>query len=880
MAGGSQLKALKATLKSHGLIGQTNTKGKGKGKKGNDRNRQDKEKVLENIRKAFSPFDVKTTKQKNDVIGRKVIGAVGRPGVSNQAGEESRKNAYLVEKAMKNRVGNFMDRRFGENDPSLNPEDKMLERFTKERQNKASKGSLFSLEDGEDYSEGMGEDLLTHAGRALELNDDFDEGDLGISEDDEESKRELDEIRKKRKRLADGEDLQEEEKAPVKKSREEIMKEVIAKSKMHKYERQQAAKEDQDEIDKLDDKDAFSELLGELRNAGSFGAKNDLVKNDEEEEEEEYEQQVRMLAFDRRAKPSDRTKTEEEIAREKAAKLQDLERKRIARMNGEISEDDESESEEEAISNTKADQPEYGNEDIEINDASAFGLKADLNEGKLSDEEEEDDDLNGNYEVDDEFHQFSEDEEATELPTDKLSRSVEKEKKGISSSKTAFTFNSPEDVSDLINIFAKSPASEYPVIVERILTLYHPSLDKDNKEKNSVFANVLAEYLLQVSDEKPTDESKDISPVFSKLLSQLQALAEKHTESLSEFLREKLSEADVKLQKSIASTKTSGIKEVCKPSYLLLFTLIGILFSTSDHFHQIVTPASLLIGQHLSQNKVNSLNDIYAGLYLCSNMLRYQRISNRYIPEVIQFLAKSLAMLSPDSVTSLPRDILISQVESDDVSSKAYRKFATTHKDVSKLENKPLALRDILSLKKTDTLASARLYRETCRLISAFLSLWNEKLAVIEMFSSFETPLTITDDEATAQKLGRLLKFARQSREPLALQSHRPIPIPSNVPKFEEHYSLDKKSYDPDTARQEISKLKNSIKKERKGALREIRKDSKFIGRQKIDERRASDKAYHEKMARLVNTVATEEGAEKNKYEREREARKRKNKKR
>lgn len=88
--GGSQLKALKASLKSHGLIGQSNTKGKGKGsKKSSDRNRQDKEKVLANIRDAFSPFDLKTTKQKTDVIGRRVQGAVGRPGISKQIGEEN-----------------------------------------------------------------------------------------------------------------------------------------------------------------------------------------------------------------------------------------------------------------------------------------------------------------------------------------------------------------------------------------------------------------------------------------------------------------------------------------------------------------------------------------------------------------------------------------------------------------------------------------------------------------------------------------------------------------------------------------------------------------------------------------------------------------------
>lgn len=34
----------------------------------------------------------------------------------------------------RNKVGGIIDKRFGENDPSMNPEDKMLERFTRERQ--------------------------------------------------------------------------------------------------------------------------------------------------------------------------------------------------------------------------------------------------------------------------------------------------------------------------------------------------------------------------------------------------------------------------------------------------------------------------------------------------------------------------------------------------------------------------------------------------------------------------------------------------------------------------------------------------------------------------------------------------------------------------
>jgi nucleolar protein 14 len=45
-----------------------------------------------------------------------------------------RKNALIKERQRANRVGGVIDRRFGENDPNLDPEEQMLERFAREKQ--------------------------------------------------------------------------------------------------------------------------------------------------------------------------------------------------------------------------------------------------------------------------------------------------------------------------------------------------------------------------------------------------------------------------------------------------------------------------------------------------------------------------------------------------------------------------------------------------------------------------------------------------------------------------------------------------------------------------------------------------------------------------
>jgi nucleolar protein 14 len=56
------------------------------------------------------------------------------------------------------RVGGIMDKRFGENDPTMAPEEKMLARFTQEKQAR-HKNSIFDLEDDNEAE-------LTHMGQS------------------------------------------------------------------------------------------------------------------------------------------------------------------------------------------------------------------------------------------------------------------------------------------------------------------------------------------------------------------------------------------------------------------------------------------------------------------------------------------------------------------------------------------------------------------------------------------------------------------------------------------------------------------------------------------------------------------------------------------
>lgn len=87
MAKGSQLSQLKAALSNAGLIGQKQSKKRKRG----TLSEKDKEKRaanLEEIHQRLNPFDVKVTKLKHEVGGRKLKGVTGKPAQSKQAGVE------------------------------------------------------------------------------------------------------------------------------------------------------------------------------------------------------------------------------------------------------------------------------------------------------------------------------------------------------------------------------------------------------------------------------------------------------------------------------------------------------------------------------------------------------------------------------------------------------------------------------------------------------------------------------------------------------------------------------------------------------------------------------------------------------------------------
>ncbi|KAK9476777.1 nucleolar protein 14 [Lipomyces japonicus] len=855
----SQLKQLKEKLKSNGFTGQTNVKKQKK--RVPAATREDKDRVLNSIREEFNPFEIKTTRQKHgDILGRKVQGATGKPGLSKQIGEESRRQTLRKEIERRGKVGGVLDRRFGENDPTLTPEERMLERFTRERLSRSSRpSSLFNLDDDDDK---FGTESLTHLGQSLSL----DFGENQDFENEDESSAGL-------KRRATDDDDDDDDEPQHKKSKNEVMKEIIAKSKMYKHERQQAKEEDLEAIEDLDgDLDTIRGLL--LQNTSATAQA--IANGDEERRDDEYDANVRQMVFERRAQPADRTLTAEEIAEKEAEKLKKLEQERQRRMRGEIS-DDETET------NSKRREPEADDlsDDFVEDDAADFGF------GKGLDDYGSDQEGSENEDIDDEETpsdaedgpESSDSEDAASKKKSVASRKNSVKNGSEKSSKLAFTYSCPSSFTELQSLLNGHSLSDQVVIIERILVLYHPSLHQDNKSKLSKLGPFLLQYLLNLADESGNENDGP-----NKLIRKLYDLTKSYPESLAEAFRAHLLIVRKRLESALAQPHETDYP---LPSDMFLFALIGFVFSTSDHFHLIVTPAMLIMSQHLSQFKAQTLGDVVSKSLIAKLFVKYQALSKRFIPEVTNYINFTLNTIHPTQSTGFPlpyqpdiiklsipevqaRNLKISDIMSDTALTAI--KTKAEHELILSIFKADLnTLESLLSLWKGYE-AYKEIFTPSSQILDALLKYTGQK-KISKIYKSVEPIIASTDS-----LLKRMIKLQSSTRQPLTLQQHKPIPIPTYAPKFEENYSVDKKSYDPDQQRQEISKLRAQVKKERKGAMRELRKDNAFIAREKIMDKRQKDKEYHEMLARLQGSVQTEEGAEKNKYEIEKRLRKGKRK--
>lgn len=368
----------------------------------------------------------------------------------------------------------------------------------------------------------------------------------------------------------------------------------------------------------------------------------------------------------------------------------------------------------------------------------------------------------------------------------------------------------------------------------------------------------------------------------------------------------------------------SGGTESAWPRFgeLAVLQLLAKLFPVTDFRHTVVTPALLLMGQCVSQCPLATPSDVASAVVVCGLLVAYTEQASRVVPEVFSFthgilcaclkvpkggrdkttlLQPSLPALSADraGVAKLKwlRRGLWLYIRSDGDVAEPKPTSITADTTLPLLAAAVAQTREgVMSVSPTLcaqlVAAVVRLLQRAaraCRGNAALPQLLEPSLANLGFLDGELRELEADDDGSDDGSDGRgdggggeslrgtalsalvhranaevqALSDARERGRPamrLQAEVRKPVAIKAMDPEIEEHFSMAKdKSADKEA--NEAKKLTRAIKREQRGARRELRRDSEFITRVRDEEAAARDSEREAKtrevMAFLQNQQAT-----------------------
>jgi nucleolar protein 14 len=575
--------------------------------------------------------------------------------------------------------------------------------------------------------------------------------------------------------------------------------------------------------------------------------------------------------YDKRSKPSERTKTEEEIAQEESERLQKLEQERLRRMRGEGLDVEEEIAPKQKLRREGDDldddfMPDEGEEDLYGLGKGALIHRSDL---ESEDGEVEDDlvsetgDINENGEEEEEEEE-SEDEfdlaqyftdEEQEIADESEPEESDKEEAIIPATKRlkigevapkyqeiSFTYPCPSKFAEMLEIIKDIPLESIPTVIERIEILHSTKLRAENRQKLETFTPVVLKLILHLATVRPVPFN-----IINAILVRLHGLAAQFPATLTPEIFAAIEGSRKRFNSSLTSDKAFPTAQE-----LILFYAVGQIYPPSDLSHPIINPATLFMGQILSQMKIRNAQDLGRGLFVCSLFLQYQSLSRRLAPEVINFVNYTLVTLTSVTVGDLPetrneQDIKPLRFKSSEIPKEVPEKLSFSALFDGNANSAQLKVQ-VLKMAVDLIDSAAELWKSSISLPELFQPTQNILSEIMKTKTFKSLPETLQSRHNTVlDTISRRIKLSLGSRAALALQAHRPIPIPSYLPRYSMTYSLDTKN-DPNQQRAALSKLQHQHSREKKSVIRELRKEARTEAVIRSEEGRRKDAIYQEKM--------------------------------
>ncbi|KAI8777678.1 nucleolar protein 14-like [Biomphalaria glabrata] len=814
-------------------------------------------------KQAQNPFEVKINKVKSSVVNRKLQKwEKGLPGVSRSKAVKKRKDTLLRELHHMKKSNLLHDKRFGENDSNLTADEKMVQRFAMEKKKQIRKS---------DFNLNEEEVVLTHYGQSLAENL---QDTIGSESDDDDAS----------KNLKTG-DLQFGGFTNDSVSWKDKMKEVIAESKKHKFERQAEKEKTLETTNELDK--SWKSIVTTLNPVRDNQLNKGKVSN--------FMQLFHTLVMSQKSDgATDKLKTEEEKAKEEIEKLKQLEAERIARMKGDAQssskrdhtsaddlcdgfavekprplvsfsidganvEQDKDESNEEEEEDSHTDNDSDGTEEENEDEAES---------GDDSDTEEEED----SEEDTDNYSDLASDTESeAEADGQKKSSNVkakkadEKLKPILKTPKIAikpgermdlpFIIPAPGSLNELKSLLHGHSAEEQAIIFTRLRKCHHPSLAEGNKEKLEQFHVYLLEYFGELFQEESLDKHL-VNSVTVNLWEMTQMFPVSTANCLQKIIVDRQN-----LYASMAQSK-GGRGSFVRLDTMMYLMLVELLFPTSDFKHPVTTPAIHFITQILAESPVRSIHDVVAGLFLSSLAIKFVHQSKRYIPEVVTFLhgvlflaadmSKELKVFPPCQALGKNVSLL-----------KVHQKCALALQDwsISELLN---STADVLN---NDQFRCQALLK-CLVLVQDCLTLWKDLPLLGQVMKPVQEIIGLLPEHLLPQevmdKCESIIQLiqASESKSLKVMQppTVKPVPLKLFEPEIEEFWAGKRKKKGPNKNENEQKRLTHKYKREMKAAIREIKRDNEVLARHQLDTVLQKDADRKRKTKTLLQNLAAQEG--------------------
>ncbi|KAM9969343.1 hypothetical protein ACTFIR_001175 [Dictyostelium discoideum] len=556
------------------------------------------------------------------------------------------------------------------------------------------------------------------------------------------------------------------------------------------------------------------------------------------------------------------------------------------------------------------------NEDDQTDEQSSE-LETD-DEDKSGDEDEEGDEDEGEDEEDsdldlkdDEILSGQEEEEEEQEEKEKSSKKLKTNKKSKEevNETIPFTFDTPKSIEELDEWLLNRTSEEKETILTRIGVCNHVSIKPQNKDKMKDYLPILYQRFINIAKPIKEDDQEESSNSVDWI----------ELDVLSKYIFE-ISQ-DVPIVSGITSKDliNSCYKRICKKleiqsklnywpnqQELLVIKLIGNVFPTSDFQHPVVTPTVEALNFFLSHCPIRNANDIISSLFTMNLLFFYLSPSKRYSPEISSLLISLLSTFinhNPPTIQTTSTTTATTTKSKNSKNSKTttttttasninsqwasistniliptillplnylklsnqlnvIKKIEPTQLEFSNLSKSNLEINDELRINILNYLISflekyIKFYSES-QFNESLPSLFTNILNLLNKLDTNTMNLKLIEKiNSLKQLIDSINKEIINKRKPLILLTSKPQTLRQFNPRFNQVFSFFNK--DPDAERNHTAKMKALIKKETKGALREIVKDNQFIQAEKFKKATEERKENEKKRKQIMSELQSEQ---------------------